>query len=185
MASRRATHPGALLATTHAVRGGLRVRVRLTRPSDTPAVLRFLEGLSPETRRRRFFAATPAISDGIVRHFTFFDPRERVVVAATSPIDGAEEIVGLADVAHISTGVAELALVVADERQGDGIGALLTEVIASLAAQRGAAYLKAVLLAENRPMAGLMERLGPTVRTTEGGNLAVYVRLPPARRRAA
>jgi GNAT superfamily N-acetyltransferase len=185
MSSRRTTHPGALLATTHEVGGGLRVRLRLTRPSDAAGVLRFLDGLSAETRRRRFLAASPAITEGIVRHFTFFDPRERVVVAATTPTGGTEEIVGLADVAHISTGVAELAVVVADQRQGDGVGTLLTEVIASLAAQQGAAHLKAVLLSDNEPMLGLMERLGPTVRTSEGDGVSVYVRLLPARRRAA
>ncbi len=185
MAPRRSTHPGAPLATTHEVGGGLQVRLRLTRPSDAPGVLRFLDGLSPETRRRRFLTAPPASRGGVGRHFTFFDPRERVVIAATSPIDGTEQIVGLADVAHISTGVAELAVVVADGRQGDGIGALLTEAIASLAAQQGAAHLKAVLLADDEPVLGLMERLGPTVRTSEGGNASIYLRLPLARRRAA
>jgi len=185
MSPRSSTDPGALLATTHEVGGGLRLRLRLTRPSDAAGVRRFLEGLSSETRRRRFLAATPAIPDGIVRHFTFFDPRERLVVAATSPLEGTEAIVGLADVAHLSTGLAELAVVVADEHQGDGVGGLLTETIAWLAAQQGAAHLKAELLIENEPMLRLMERLGPTVRTTEDGSTAAYVRLPPARRRAA
>jgi hypothetical protein len=88
--------PGALLATTHDA-AGLRVRLRLARPSDTPRLGRFLERHAPE------LAGQP-------RRFTFFDPRERLVVLATAPLDGSEEIVGLADAA-VSEEVAPLVLV--------------------------------------------------------------------------
>jgi len=75
---------GPLLATTHDA-GRLRVTLRLTRPSDALRVRAFLE----EQR--------PALA-GHARRYTFFDPRERLVVAATAPIGGIERIVGLADV---------------------------------------------------------------------------------------
>jgi hypothetical protein len=77
--------PGALLATTHDA-AGLSVRLRLARPSDTPRLGAFLERHAPGL-------AAPA------QQFTFFDPRERLVVVATAPLEGAEEIVGLADAA--------------------------------------------------------------------------------------
>jgi hypothetical protein len=38
---------------------------------------------------------------GQARRFTFYDPRERLVLAATAPIDGSERIVGLADLAPL------------------------------------------------------------------------------------
>ncbi len=176
--------PGTLLSTTHAV-GETRVRLRLTRPSDALRVRSFLEGLSPETRRRRFMAAMPGVSDTVVRHFTFYDPRSRLVVAATAPIDGVETVVGLADIVHLGTGLAELAVVVGDDHQGAGAGKLLTEVIAALALQQGATHLKAELLDDNHAMLALMERLGPTARTIEDGSSVVYTKLPQQRRRAA
>jgi hypothetical protein len=74
---------GSLLATTHQA-GELRVRLRLARPSDALSVRAFLE-----TQR-------PALA-GSVRRFTFFDPRERLVLLATTPRDGAEQIVGLVE----------------------------------------------------------------------------------------
>jgi acetyltransferase len=185
MVERRLTDPGTLLATTHAAGGGQRLRLRLTRPSDAPRVRAFLERLSPETRRRRFLAAMPQVSETVVRHFTFYDPRERLVVAATAPAYGTERIVGLADVALLATGLAELGVVVDDRSQGSGVGKLLTEAAAALAAQQGAVRLKAELLTENEPMRRLMERLGPTVRVREHGAEAVYTRLTPRRRRAA
>lgn len=177
--------PGTLLGTTHEAGGGTRVRLRLCRPSDALGVRSFLEGLSPETLQLRFFTAVPEVPDAMVRHFTFFDPRERLVVAATTPSGGGELILGLGDVALLGTGVAELAVVVDDAQQGRGVGKLLTEVIASLAIQQGATRLKAELLADNAAMLSLMQRLGRTVRTVEDGVSVVFTRLPAARRRAA
>jgi GNAT superfamily N-acetyltransferase len=178
------TDPGALLATTHAVGDGLRVRLRLCRPSDARRVRAFLDGLSDETRQRRFLVATPQVGDNHVRHFTFYDPRERLVVAATRPVDGAEAIVGLADCALLATGLAELAVVVDDGAQGRGVGKLLTEVIAGLARRQGATHLRAELLGDNTAMLRLMDRLGSTVRTVEDGVAMVYTSLPAAARAA-
>ena len=177
--------PGALLATTHESGDGLRVRLRLTRPSDAPLVRSFLEDLSPESRRRRFMSPMPVVGDALVRHFTFYDARSRLMLAATAPLGGREAIVGLADMALLETGLAELGLVVADDHQGQGVGRLLSEAAAALAAQHGATHLKAELLEENTAMRRLMERLGPTVRTLDGGGVTMYTRLPAGRRRAA
>ena len=38
--------------------------------------------------QRRFLAAMPTIDERTVRHFTFYNPRERLVLAATAPVDG-------------------------------------------------------------------------------------------------
>jgi acetyltransferase len=173
------------MATTHAVGDGLRVRLRLARPSDGERVRGFLEGLSPETLHRRFFTALPAIPEHLVRHFTFYDPRERLIVVAATMAEHGELIVGLADVALEETGVAELAVVVDDGRQHQGVGKLLTEVTASLAARQGATHLRAELLEYNAPMLALMERLGRTVRTVEDGTSRVLTRLAADQRRAA
>jgi GNAT superfamily N-acetyltransferase len=177
--------PGAMLGRAHQLPSGLTVRLRLARPSDAQAVRDFLERQSPETLARRFFTAMPRVSDATVRHFTFYDPRKTLIVAATALIDGVERIVGLADVALLATGLAEIGLLVDDEHQGQGVGRMLSEAIATLAVQRGATHLKAEMLDHNVPMLRLMERLGPTVRTTEGGVSIAYTRLPALRRSAA
>src|SRR3954451_1306885 len=111
MAEARLTDPGALLATTHETGGGMRVRLRLARPSDALAVREFLEELSPDARARRFPDFGGAVPPDLVREFTFVDPRERLVVAASAPLAGRNRVVGLADVALTSTGVAELGVV--------------------------------------------------------------------------
>jgi RimJ/RimL family protein N-acetyltransferase len=175
-----------MLATVHELRSGLRIGLRLTRPSDAPRVRSFLERLSPDTRVKRFFMAMPEIEERTVNHFTFYNPRERVVVAATAPLAGVEEVIGIADIALVDTGVAELGIVVDDEHQGEGVGGALIEAVASLAAAHGATHLRAELLEHNRAMIRLLERLGRTVQTMEEGHILAYTRLPlRAERRAA
>jgi RimJ/RimL family protein N-acetyltransferase len=174
--------PGAMLSTTHELDDGSRARLRLTRPTDAALVRAFLEGLSEETRSRRFLAPTPEVTDATVRHFTFYNPRERMMLAATMLIDGRERIVGLADAAFLATGLAEIGVVVDDDAQGQGLGKLLSEAVASVALQRGASRLKAEMLHGNAPMLRLLERLGRTIRTVEDGRAVAYTRLERSRR---
>ena len=183
--NRRLADPGTLLATTHEVGSGLRVRLRLSRPSDAPRMREFLESLSPETRQRRFLQAMPMIPSPVLRHFTFFNPRERLVVVAMGIVAGREEIVGVADVAGLGGPTAELGVVVDDDQQGRGVGRLLTEVTASLAIQQGASELKSELLEQNAPMLALLNRLGPTRTAVEDGVTVAHTSLGAARRRAA
>ncbi len=185
MAQSSLADPGTLLSTIHEVDGGLRVRLRLARPSDAQRMQEFFDGLSDETRHRRFFSAMPRISETLVRHFTFYDPRERLVLVAVAMIGHSEEIVGVADVALQDTLVAELGVVVDEERQGMGVGKLLSEAIASLAIHQGATHLRAELLEGNERMVALMRRIGRTMVTVEDGSSVAITRLPSARRQAA
>jgi RimJ/RimL family protein N-acetyltransferase len=177
--------PGAMLGAAHELDSGLTVRLRLARPTDTQAVRAFLERQSAETLARRFFTAMPRVSDATVRHFTFYDPREVLIVAATALIDGHEEVVGLADVALLATGLAEIGVVVDERHQGAGVGRVLSEAIAWLAVQRGATHLKAEMLERNIAMLRLMQRLGPTVQAVEDGVSTAYTKLPALRTAAA
>jgi len=175
MAEPRLTDPGALLATTHEADEGLRVRLRLARPSDALGVREFLEGMS----------SGRSIPSSVVRGYTFVDPGERLVVAASAPLGGRNRIVGLADVAFTGTGVAELGVTVDERARNRGVGKLLTEAVASLAIQQGATHLRAELPRAHGPVLRLMERLGPTIRTIEDGAEVALTELPEQRRRAA
>ena len=155
-----------MLATIHELDSGLRIGLRLTRPSDVPRVRAFLERLSRDARLRRFFMAMPDIDESTVNHFT------------TAPLAGVEEVIGIADIALVDTGVAELGIVVDDEHQGKGVGGALIEAVASLAAAHGATHIRAEMLDHNRAMARLLQRLGRTVQTVEDGHVLAYTRLP-------
>ena len=176
---------GTLLATTHRLEGGAQVRLRLTRPTDAPLARDFLERLSPETRQRRFLTPMPTVPEAAVDHFTFYDPRERLVIAATTLREGGEEMIGVGDVSFISTGIAEMGLVVEEEHQSKGIGSLITEAIASLALSRGATHLKAEMLDSSPVVMKLLGGIGRTVTAVEDGRAVAYTKLPSRARWAA
>ena len=176
---------GTLLATTHALDGGLQVRLRLARPSDARCMREFLERLSPEARHRRFLAPMPRVPEHIIEHFTFYDPRQRLVLVATTPGHGGEEVVGIGDVSFVDTGAAEIGLVVEDEHQSRGIGKLLTEAIASIASSRGAFHLKAEMLDSSPAVLRLLGGIGTTIRTLQDGRAIAYAKLPARSRWAA
>ena len=133
--------PGTLLATTHRAKDGLRVRLRLARPTDALRMGAFIERLDPEAVARAF-PPVPGAPDP-VRRLTFFDPRRRVVLVATALLEGAETIVGVAEVALTHPGVAVLASVVDEAHRRRGIGTLLGDAIAALARRQGAVDLRA------------------------------------------
>lgn len=182
---RKFADSGTLLATTHRLDDGAQVRLRLTRPNDARCVRDFLERLSPETRQRRFLSPMPRVSRAVVDHFTFYDPRERLVIAATMPGAGGEEVVGLGDASFAATGIAEIGMVVEEEHQSRGIGRLLTEAIASIALSRTATHLKAEMLDTNPAVLKLLSAIGRTVRTIEDGRAVAYAKLPARSRWAA
>jgi hypothetical protein len=107
------------LATTHDA-DGLRVRLRLARPSDALRLRGFLESHAPRLASQ-------------ARRFTFYDPRERLVVLATAPLEGSEEIVGLAD---LPAPASRDALVLVDDRTpSHAVQRLLEQVATALSAR--------------------------------------------------
>jgi GNAT superfamily N-acetyltransferase len=105
-----------MLASTHELADGSRVRLRLTRPNDLAKIEAFLP-------------------DREVRHFAFYDPRERLTLAATMPSDGGEEIAGIAEV-PLGDDAEQDGILVAGNFRGRGLGSLLSEAAASIAARR-------------------------------------------------
>jgi hypothetical protein len=111
--------PGTLLATTHDA-GGLRVRLRLARPSDALRLRGFLESHAPRLSAH-------------ARRLTFYDPRRRLVVLATAPLEGSEEIVGLAD---LPTPAPRDTVVVVDDRTPNhAVRRLLEQAATALSAR--------------------------------------------------
>jgi hypothetical protein len=98
------------MTTTHELADGTRVRLRLTRPSD----------------RRAIEALTG--SQTLARRYAFYDPRERMILAAAMPGQGGEEIVGLAvvDESHVEVVTSR-----------DDVEQLLREGAETLAIRRG------------------------------------------------
>lgn len=139
-------------------------------PTDAPLYLGLLDGLSAESRYYRFFTPKPTLSEAEIEHFINVDHVDRVALVAI--VD--REIVGVARYDRETPATAELAIAVADDFQGLGVGTALLHHLTQAARDRGIEVLLANLLADNTKMLHLLQRSGyPLTRHFDGGVLCV------------
>jgi acyl-CoA synthetase (NDP forming)/GNAT superfamily N-acetyltransferase len=172
-------YPGAWEADTLLV-DGTGVRVRPVRPSDATRLVEFHASLSAETIHRRFFSAHPQLSPEEARRFTTVDYVERMALIA----QWRGRLVAVARYERLSdTSAAELAVVVADEFQGRGVGTVLIEQLAAYARSRGIERFVAETLASNVAMLGVFDDLGlGASRIDKDGTVVVTIELAPTPR---
>jgi RimJ/RimL family protein N-acetyltransferase len=130
--------------------------IRPIAPDDADALLRFHHGLSAETARRRFLVFHPELSEREVRWFTTVDHDRREALVAT---DG-DDIVGVARYDRLADGTAELAIVVTDAWQRQGVGTGLLTALVERGRAAGVATFVAETLPENVAIHRLLDRVG-------------------------
>ena len=150
--------------------GGQTVAVRLIEPSDAPRLQRFHERLSRRSIYFRFFGAMPHLSDQQAKHFAEVDYLNRLALVALDP-EEPDEIIGVARFDRApGKDEAELAIVVADRYQGQGLGRVMLSLLVEAARARGITRLLALVLLDNPRMIDLLRRLGfPYQETWEDG----------------
>jgi acetyltransferase len=124
-----------------------------------------VRGLSSRSRYERFFTSIAELSPKQL---------ERITAGAglsLGAFDAAARLVGLAEYARSSELEAEFAIVVADEWQGQGLGAQLVGALLEHAKRSGIARLAGVTHTRNRAMRILARRLGFGVRPDEDPDL--------------
>ncbi len=129
------------------LRDGRSATVREARASDRRAIGVFLDGLCLEARRTRFF--TGAVDVGKMTSYLAETRPDRIGLLA---LDDAGTIIGHAICIELAPGRAEVAVEVADELHGQGLGTILIERLAELAERRGIATFEAQVLPDNRAM---------------------------------
>lgn len=128
---------------------GSAVHVRPIHPSDADALVRFHEGLSATTVRRRYFTPHAHLTEREVRRFTTVDHRDRVAMVGWR----GDDIVGIGRYDRTPGGDdAEVAFVVDDALQGRGLGTLLLRHLAGAAVEHGIRRFTADTLFENHAM---------------------------------
>jgi RimJ/RimL family protein N-acetyltransferase len=137
---------------------------RHIRPDDKGRLAAGLARLSPESRHRRFLMPKPRFSSAELRYLTEIDGFDHVAIVAVSATDpdvfyAVGRYVRLRD----DPETAEVAIVVADPLQGQGLGRELGRRLADLARERGVRRFTATLLGDNmaahRLMASISARL--------------------------
>lgn len=138
---------------------GRTIRVLPLGPDDAAAEQDFIDGLSPHSRYRRFHAGLPAVPPAVLRQLVEVDQQTHVALAARVGPRGPI-VADARYVRHADGPCAEFALAVADDWQGRGLGRQLLLRLARHAHAQGIGLLQGGVLWDNRPMIGLVERLG-------------------------
>jgi GNAT superfamily N-acetyltransferase len=139
---------------------GRRVWLRLLEPNDANLIRLFFWRLSSETIYLRFLSPIKAPANALVKRLVDIDHHDREALIA---LDG-RGIVGVARYGTDSTGSHEVAVVVADDWQGRGLGSLLLRRLAHIARLRGIDTFRATMLADNRRAKSLILGLSPKAR---------------------
>jgi GNAT superfamily N-acetyltransferase len=143
------------------LRDGRTVSIRPLGEDDGERLRRLFFRLSPLSVYRRFLSPLPAPRDEGLRRLLDLDHRDREALAA---LDG-DDIVAVARYARTpGSESAEIAVVVADDWQHDGLGLRLLEQLAALARRRGLRYFEASVLGDNTPALQLVRHIFPASR---------------------
>lgn len=174
-----AIHPyPAHLVSTWRPAEGPRVTLRPIRPEDAEMEQAFVKSLSAETRYFRFMDTLRELTPQMLVRFTQIDYDREMAFVATVPEDGGEAEVGVARyVANPDGSSCEFALVIADGWQRRGLGRRMMEQLVDVARARGLRAMVGHVLAENRGMLTLCQKLGFGVSDSAEGPMVKRVTL--------
>jgi acetyltransferase len=137
-------------------------RMRPIAPGDKSLLQAGVGRLSPESAYGRFLTGKPRLTPAELRYLTEIDGRDHIALVV---VDGDDDLVAVGRLVRDPErpDTAELAIVVADCHQREGIGQALAE---ELVRSMGVARVSGTMLASNRAALGLMRRLGPVERSS-------------------
>ncbi|MBX3052397.1 MAG: GNAT family N-acetyltransferase [Caldilineaceae bacterium] len=171
------------LEATFTARNGTTIHCRLIQPDDAPLLINLFSHLSAESRRRRFNLPLENIDHARIvqeaRRLANVDNRTiGGAVLAFAPQETGEELIAVARLgrfpAQPDSPDAEVALVVRDDFQGQGIGTALLAMLAPLARRMAVQTLTASVQADNEALYVLLRSLHlPAERHTSHGETTI------------
>jgi acetyltransferase len=147
------------------MKNGDEVTMRPIRPEDEPLLVRLHQALSERTVYLRYFQPLKLSQRTAHERLTricFVDyDREMVLVAERKKQDGPAEIIAIGRLSKLrSNHAAEMAVLVDDRYQGQGLGTELYRRLIALARDEKLKTVVSTILAENREMRSICQKLG-------------------------
>jgi GNAT superfamily N-acetyltransferase len=165
-------------STVETLRNGRRIGIRALRPDDKDGLVEAVDHASEQSLYRRFFGAKRHFTETEVRFFLNVDFIHHVALVAVAQEDGQPTIVGGGRYVVGAPDTAEVAFMVVDRYQGQGIGAVLMRHLSLIAREAGLRELIAEVLSSNKAMLKVFERSGlPLSAKTENAITHVSLRL--------
>jgi len=147
-------------AAVEHLRDGRPIEIRALRPDDGPGMLAAIGRTSTQSLQRRFFAPKKGFSEREMAFFLNIDFENHVALVAEIAEEGHPVIIGGGRYVVSGPGQAEIAFVVIDPYQGQGIGTILMRHLALLARDAGLKELIAEVLPENTAMLTVFRKFG-------------------------
>jgi len=147
-------------------KNGLSVSIRPIRPEDEPLLVKLHKGLSERTVYLRYFQPLKLSQRTAHERLTricFIDyDREIVLVTEHKNEGGLSEIIAIGRLSKLrgSGNEAELAVLVDDRYQGQGLGSELYRRLIAVARDEKLKKVVSTILAENREMRAICQKLG-------------------------
>jgi len=158
--------------TNAVLNGGLSISVRPIKPEDAPLLVEFFNGLSAASVIFRFLTHLKTLPPEWVEHFTRIDYSQDVALVAVKEIESRERILGVCRIMRQpGSASGEIAVVIADDWQGKGIGELLCRRCIGIAQELGMTSIWGIVLPENKKFVALARKLGFGVELDPGAGL--------------
>jgi RimJ/RimL family protein N-acetyltransferase len=154
-------------SAAEALRDGRRLDIRAFKASDRLELESAAAGASTQTLYRRFFTVKRHFSEREREFFLNVDFVDHVALMAWTEEAGRKVIAGGGRYVVVAPGKAEVAFMVADRYQGQGIGAALMRHLAVLGRAAGLNELVAEVLPENKPMLKVFAKCGLPMTTVD------------------
>lgn len=153
---------------------GMPVRLRPILPGDKQKLIDGFRQLSPESRYRRFMAATGDLTPQQLSYFTEINYTDHYAVIAEAPGIPGQPGLGVARYVRDKKdpAVAEAAVVVIDDYQGRGLGTLLLDALGVVALENGITRFRGYFLSDNAIIRGILKKLGARFFMEEGTPVA-------------
>ena len=153
--------------TRFAMKDEIDVTIRPIAPQDEPLVAKLQESLSDRTSQHHafhpFFRPSPRVGHEELARVCFVDYDRQIVLVADRrhSTSGEHEILGIARLSKVpGTNHAELAVLVADAHQGQGLGTKLVELLIQFGEREHLTRISAEILPGNVEMRQVLERSG-------------------------
>jgi len=143
------------------LRDGTTVLIRPICDDDVELERRFIEELSPQSRRFRFLGEMKSASPELLTQFTHLDHATEAAFVALIADRADKREIGVSRYSARTDGLScECAVAVSDEWHNRGLATLLMQHLIDTARQRGVECMYSMDSVDNQPMRDLAEHLG-------------------------
>jgi len=144
-------------------KNGRIVHFRPVKPTDEDMMRELFYTFSPETVYHRFFSRLKAMPHSKLKEFVNINYEDDMALVGLTREDEHEMIVAVGRYAlDKSTNAAEVAFVVKDDWQGQGLGSYMFQQLLEIARKRGIVKFTADVLADNAAMLHVFHKFAPS-----------------------